>query len=366
MGKVFRNKTRRHVIPLAILVVQTACIDWDAAKRMGLRGPAPRSGKVVCNIEQPSGRHCASAEEKAGGIRLAAAAEALVTGQTSTIGLDDSPAALARCNGEPEAILFEGPFPQGTDLCLNCSATTSHPADEQCQALCEGMTPPTQSSADCAQRAHVATNMTAACFADGCTADAAPLDTFIDPRIAPEPVDWQNRIGVDVKGNQLVRIAPTNGLFDAGAASTQTIAAGDGYVQFAAVEVNTARLCGLSNGAPPDTDPTYPNITFAIDLFKDGYYYIFERGTKVPGPDINQSFGAYAPGDRFRVRVSDNFDGTGTVTYSRLTASCVDGKPCPENVFHVSAVKAVYPVRVDSSFREQDGTIADAKIVRIH
>ena len=368
----FGKTAWRLIIPVTMLVAQAACIDWSAARTINLHGAEPWTGKVVCNIEKPSGRHCASADEKAAGIRLVAAAEALVSGQTSTIGLDDSPAALARCNGEPEAVLFEGPFPQGTDLCLNCSATLHTPPDVECRELCADITAPGQTPApasvlaDCKQRAHVATNMTSACFADACSTDAAPLDTFLDPRIAPEPVDWQNRIGVAVTGNSLVRTAPANNTFDAGAASSQTITSGDGYVQFTAAEVTTARLCGLSNGAPPDTDPAYTNISFAIDLFKDGHYYVFEQGTKIPGPDLNQSFGPYAPGDVFRVRVRDNFDGTAIVSYSRLTGSCTDGQPCPENVFHVSAVKAVYPVRVDSSFREQDGTIADAKIVRIH
>src|SRR5438477_8708957 len=57
-------------------------------------GSAPHSSAIFCDIEK--GRHCATDADKAVGIRLASAAEALVAGQTSSIGLDDSPAALAR------------------------------------------------------------------------------------------------------------------------------------------------------------------------------------------------------------------------------------------------------------------------------
>ena len=181
----------------------------------------------------------------------------------------------------------------------------------------------------------------------------------------PGAVDWQNRISVDVRGDLLVRTSgPVNG-FDAGAASSQSITSGDGYVQFTAIETNTARLCGLSSGASPDTDPSYQNISFAIDLFTDGRFYVFEQGTKIPGPDLNQSFGTYSAGDTFRVRVKDNFDGTANVTYVRLTASCQDGAVCPESVFYTSTAKALYPVRVDSSFRELNATLSHVLFVGI-
>ena len=104
---------------------------------------------------------------------------------------------------------------------------------------------------------------------------------------------------------------------------------------------------------------------FGIDVFKDGRFYVFEQGTKIAGPDLNQSFGPYVAGETFRVHVKDNFDGTANVTYSRLTASCTDGSPCPETVFYTSTAKGTYPLRVDSSFREQSGTLSNARLVRI-
>ena len=64
----------------------------------------PHTTLVFCDIEKPLERHCATAIEKATGVRLNAAAVALVAGQSGgNIGLDESPEARARCGGEPEA-----------------------------------------------------------------------------------------------------------------------------------------------------------------------------------------------------------------------------------------------------------------------
>src|SRR5690349_7948550 len=85
-------------------------------------GPTPRTSAIFCDIEKPSGRHCASADEiDAIGIRLAAGAEALIVGHSSNIGLDYSPTATSHCGGGPEAVVFEGKFPDGLPVCLNCS-----------------------------------------------------------------------------------------------------------------------------------------------------------------------------------------------------------------------------------------------------
>ena len=81
--------------------------------------PLPRTTLVFCDIEKPLERHCATAVEKATGVRLNAAAVALVGGQSGgNIGLDDSPAARARCSGEPEAVTFRGDFPTGNPMCV--------------------------------------------------------------------------------------------------------------------------------------------------------------------------------------------------------------------------------------------------------
>ena len=148
-------------------------------------------------------------------------------------------------------------------------------------------------------------------------------------------------------------------MWDAGAASTQVITGGDGYVEFTATETNRARMGGLSSGAPPDTDANFTDIGFGIDLFSNGEISVFESGSLI------STFGPYAAGEKFRVKVSDNFDGTATVTYVRITGACVDGMPCTETVFHMSAVKPPYPFRVDSSLFDQGATLTNVRLVRI-
>jgi hypothetical protein len=371
-----RNHVKRIggwlIIPLALLAFVSCETHFEI---IVTKGSQPWTGKIFCAIEQHGGRHCANADDLATGVRLASAAEALVDGRTSMVGLDDSPAALARCNGTPEAVLFEGAFPEGTEVCLNCSVITPPvDANVMCRMECENK--PEASAdpnvkAECATRAHVAVNVDpAACFADACSADGAPLENFVDPRRSLEPVIWQDLIGVTTSGggNTLTRTAAFTGSFDAGAASSQLITGGDAFVEFTAAETTTARLAGLSEGTLPDTTPTIA-ITFAIDLFKDGCVYIFENGNKVLGPDLTCSagggWGAYAAGDRFRIHVRDNQDGTAAISYARLTTPCTDGMPCPETTITTSFGTAHYPLHVDSSFRELNGTLGNVRLVRI-
>src|SRR2546428_6284488 len=88
---------------LAALIALPNC-SWEG------REPAPYTA-VFCDIQKPIvGRHCASESEKSRGIRLADAALALNRGETIDVALDDSPAALTECGGEPLALLFRGAF----------------------------------------------------------------------------------------------------------------------------------------------------------------------------------------------------------------------------------------------------------------
>jgi hypothetical protein len=96
--------------------------------------------------------------------------------------------------------------------------------------------------------------------------------------------------------------------------------------------------------------------------------YIFESGAAQPGPiptGNGPSFGTYAAGDRFRVHATDDFDGTATITYARVTGPCTDGAPCAETVLYTSPNKAAYPLRVDSSFKQMGGTLANVRLARI-
>jgi hypothetical protein len=212
----------------------------------------------------------------------------------------------------------------------------------------------------CLQNARPSTNFPLnGCFDDACLTAGTLRDDFEDPRRIPEPVDWLNLNGVTAAGGSLTRSAATTGDFDAGASSSQLIASGDGYVEFTATETNSARVAGLSSGPPPPGGISFFDVGFGILLTETGEMFVVENGPAV------SSFGAYAAGEKFRVRLQDRFDGSATVIYTRVIGPCVDGSPCLEAKFHTSTNTATYPVRVDAMFREQGGTVTEARIVRI-
>lgn len=344
------------------------------------RGSSPRSSAVFCDIENMEvSRHCASSEEQLGGIRIASAAIALTTGQTSNIGLDDSPAAgaaLGCAPGVPVAVTFRCPFPQGCPVCLNCAVIgDAHPtAAAACVAHCEDINSPIGLEVPpmapivtfCEANAKVSTNAvdpaTSNCFAGVCTDAGAPnLGSFSDPRVNPEPVEWTNPSGVDVVGNTLTKNTPDLGAFDAGAASTQTVTQGDAYVEFTVDGPDGGRALGLSTGAPPDTDYTTADLGFAFRISGTGNIFIAENGTLLTGP-IGGAYATATPGDKLRITVTDNFDGTALVKYTRFPAGMVGSEG---DVLREMAGPVTYPLRVDASLRGAGATLIDVRIVRI-
>src|SRR5262245_39472445 len=126
----------RTWLPLALAAPLVACGPKQPHFIDLMHAPHPWNGVVFCNIEDRAGRHCATAEDKAQGIRMAAAAEAMAAGKQSMIALDDSPEALVRCNGEPEAVPFWSFFPRGIGLCAGCGGFQTN---DDVNALCHGM-----------------------------------------------------------------------------------------------------------------------------------------------------------------------------------------------------------------------------------
>jgi hypothetical protein len=348
-------------------------------------GDLPHSSAIMCDIEkyQDPMRRCATAEDLAMGIPLAKAAEALVSGQTSNVGLDYSPAALAACGGNPQAVDYQGSFPEGFAVCLNCGVIPTPHADATavCVAKCQdliyygGAPFPADPLAFCTANARPSTHFPASgCFDNACSDGGTLRDDFADPRRIPAPVVWRDLIGVAAVGPNVTQTSPTTvgNVFAAGAVSEQWITGNDGYIEFEGSENNLSHVAGLAevgSGCPfpcPDSDPGFADIKFGLSLNVDGRVYVVEAGTLVPGPDLNQSFGTYSAGERFRVRVKDHFDGTGTVSYTRIVGACVPGMPCNETVVfaHVTS-SASYPLRAAAAFREQNATLANVSIVRI-
>lgn len=356
------------------------------------KGSFPRNDLILCDIERPEGRHCSTEDERARGIRLSEAAIALAEGRTSDVALDDSEAALAECGGQPKAIYFQGPFPQGFPVCLDC-ATAIGTAEQPtvtvaCRRQCYDLfgtvdgegniiptVPPLPATVTfCDANSRPSTSFADnACFLGACDAGAVRED-FIDPRSIPEPVVWTDLIGTTAggaEGNNLSRTAPFTGAFDAGAVSTQWVTEGDAYLEFSASAANQSHLVGFTEIAaacpPPctDTDPNFTSIDFTLGLGDDGRIRIFDLGSAQPGPDINSTFGTYAAGERFRVLLRDRGNGTAEVTFTRVVGTCVPGSPCTQTLLYTHSRTANYPLRIDTSLFELGATITDVRIVRI-
>ena len=333
--------------------------------------PPVRNG-IYCDIERPGGRRCATATDLAMGIRRSEAALALVEGRTSHIVLDDSPAALAACSGQPQAVEYASDFPKGTPKCVNCADEVGPGktfADERaaCVAVCVELFP--GEDVACGEGSRLSTNANAPCgdavFQDACLSSGMEDPAFQDPRRTPEPVEWRDLVLATpgTPASSLVKTGPGTGAFDAGAASVQSLTGGDGYVEFTAVQVDTARACGLSAGAGPDTDATLDTIGFAVRLSPAGDVFIHENGVEQVSGQPNNVFATYATGDRIRVAFRDNFDDTATIVYSLIPASCV-GPTCVGMPLR-TAGPAAYPLRVDASLRTPGAVLDDVRLVRI-
>jgi len=148
-------------------------------------------------------------------------------------------------------------------------------------------------------------------------------------------VSWTNVVGVSALGNSLTKNSADG--WNAGAVSTQTIASGDGYVEFTATETNKHRRIGLSNG---DTNQSWEDIDFCLYLNADGTVYINE-GTNPRG-----NFGAYATGDVFRVAVEG-----GVVKYRKNGA-----------LLYTSTNAPTYPLLVDTSLHDNGSTLSNVMI----
>jgi hypothetical protein len=319
---------------------------------------------------------------------LAAAATMLVNGLNYPIALDWSPAALAACNGLPKQIEFFGTFPDGLTVCLNCTAQIDEvyaTLTQACVAKCEDLLTampefiPDEGVAQyCLEHAKLATNHEPdMCYPGACTDGGTPIPGWVDPRRTPEAVMWIDHIGTDIDAgslNDLKRTAATTGTdtvdFNAGAASAQIITKGDAWVEFSALNAtDKAHVLGVRESVDganakcfdasncQDGDPSLNNIGFAIALNTDGSVFVFEI---VNGALTGQGpFGTFSPGERYRVNVKDNLDGTATITYSRKVGAVFT------QFAETTLAHPEYPLRVDTSFREQGAIIENATIVRI-
>ncbi|TNF25669.1 MAG: DUF4215 domain-containing protein [Deltaproteobacteria bacterium] len=152
-------------------------------------------------------------------------------------------------------------------------------------------------------------------------------------------ITWQNPVNVNevytATGAGLDKIAGGT-TWNAGASSVETLT-GDGYVEFEATETTTHRMIGLGTG---DTSVSYGDIEFAWYPYAGGGLQIYEAGTN------RGNFGAYAPGDRFRVEVMN-----GQVRYAHNDV-----------IIYSSGGAPVFPLRVDTSLYEEGATLRGAQL----
>jgi hypothetical protein len=344
-------------------------------------GTTPRSSAVMCDIPQiplPADSDCANPTEQQTGIPRENAAVALAEGRNDLVALDFSAAAITACNG-PRKTLLNGPFPDGTTLCLNCGQqipTKYADGNAVCVAKCidlaklSDIDPPGGIQTWCETNAKVSTNFDKhTCFANACSPGGTPNMPFADPRRQQEPLKWTDFMGnATASGNNLSKLTGTGmpgSPFDSGAGSdkTQAIGHGDAWVEFSAAETGVSHVLGVSPDAGGvDANPSLTDIGFAISLNYDGNVYVLENGANV----VSAPLGTYAPGDRFRIRIKDNNNGTATISYTRLNGPCTVGTVCNETTLATQTQPSPnYPLRIDASFREPGATLSNVTMVRI-
>jgi len=171
-------------------------------------------------------------------------------------------------------------------------------------------------------------------------AGSSRLDAFIvrvptallNPAPEWEPVRWVDLVNTMATAGTLQKTSGCGGCADAGAASEQQIASGDGALQVTAADVTTSRIVGLSSG---NTGTAAAEIQFGIRLWP-GIAEVRESG--VYKKDIR-----YVAGDRFEVRIEG-----GVVRYLKN-----------DTVFYTSTRPPQYPVLVDASISTVGSTLAN-------
>jgi len=153
---------------------------------------------------------------------------------------------------------------------------------------------------------------------------------------AAQNVTWTNAVGVSVNGNSLTKTAAT-GWGNAGASSTQSITAGDGYMELTVSDTTTHRFLGLSSG---NSNSDYTDVDFAIHPVIGGTIFIYEGGIS------RGTFGSYTTGDVLRVAVEG-----GVVKYRKNGA-----------LLYTSTITPTYPLLVDSALHGTGDTLSNVVI----
>jgi hypothetical protein len=337
-------------------------------------GSEPRTEAIMCDIpvvQNPNISECATGTEVGFGIPLMSAATALAQNQGNSLGLDFSQSAVGQCGG-PKRVEFHGRFPDGLTVCVNCGQALTKYVDAHavCVAKCVDLTDqgefeaPGGTQAFCEANAKVSTNVTQVCFTNACSNGGTPILPFDDPRRPQEPVKWTGLVGTAVADqNNVSKVGGLdNGTLESGATSVQTITHGDAWIEFQAAEDDRSHVLGIKTDNGTGTATDLSDIAFALSLNNDGHVYVLENGATY----VSSSFGEYDPGQRFRVKIKDNNDGTASISYWRLNGPCAVGTECSETQLATQTEPSPsYPLLIRAQFREPDATLANVTMVYI-
>jgi hypothetical protein len=341
---------------LPLLVILPRCAFEPSGQVYG--GANPKSGAVFCDIEME--RHCSTASDRMNGIDIARPfEEGFWVNRSSNIGLDKSPAALQRCGGEWEAVVFKCRFPEGCGpVCLNCGVLGTpdyQDVRQACVTHCKFQDFGSDAFCETPGRVRAASGSNM-CFNGACTTSGMANMDWVDPRKitptptatpptpTPPPAFWKTGENVQVSGptsNTIRKVSGAVDTWDAASSSNGLLMSGDGWVEFSVGANTRFAICGLAIGAD-STSPATIDIDFGVFLRGDGMLFVWHLGVEDPG---------LAPipfqvGDTIRVEVV----GGNQVRYSR------NGAP-----FYMHAAAIAYPIRVDASLYRHDATVEGAR-----
>jgi len=151
---------------------------------------------------------------------------------------------------------------------------------------------------------------------------------------APAAITWTQLVNCQVSGGVLRKTSVCDGCPDASAVSSQSLAAGDGYVQVSVDSTATDRYCGLSHLG---NNPRYSTLDFALHLGPTGVLEV--REDNLYRTDVR-----YRVGDVLMVSVE-----SGAVKYYQNGT-----------VFYKSGKTPVYPLVADASLLSANATVANA------
>lgn len=146
---------------------------------------------------------------------------------------------------------------------------------------------------------------------------------------------WSHVVNVSASGASLVKTGGCDGCADAGAISTQVIAA-DGYVEFRATETSSLRIVGL--GRRVTGTPATP-VKFAFTLQPGGIAEVRENG-------VYRAETPFASGDVFRITIAGQ-----AVVYTKNGS-----------LIHESALGAPQALRVRATLYSTASTVTDAVV----